>query len=47
MIALLLLLLGERRIGFILSLSGGWALFSYLVFFRLLLMGLPTGTLFG
>ena len=47
MIALLLLLLGERRIGFILSLSGGWALFSYLVFVRLLLMGLPTGTLFG
>ena len=47
MILLLLLLLGERRPLLLLSLPGGWALFSYYVFARVLLMDLPTGALFG
>ncbi len=47
MIILLCLLLGERRPGVYLSLTGGWLLFSWLVFSKLLTLGLPSGILFG
>ncbi len=47
MIVLLCLLLGERRPGVYLSLTGGWLLFSWLVFSKLLTLGLPSGILFG
>ena len=47
MIILLCLLLGERRPGVYLSLTVGWLLFSWLVFSKLLTLGLPSGILFG
>ena len=47
MIILLCLLLGERRPAVYLSLTGGWLLFSWLVFSKLLTLGLPSGILFG
>ncbi|GAB1400824.1 hypothetical protein MASR2M79_19960 [Aminivibrio sp.] len=47
MIILLCLLLEERRPGVYLSLTGGWLLFSWLVFSKLLTLGLPSGILFG
>lgn len=47
MIILLCLLLGERRPGVYLSLTGGWLLFSWFVFSKLLTLGLPSGILFG
>jgi hypothetical protein len=47
MILLLLLLFGERRIVVLLSLTGGWILFSWLVFIRLLHLSLPAGVYFG
>jgi hypothetical protein len=47
MILLLLLLFGERRPLVLLSLAGGWTLFSWFVFVRVLMLSLPTGILFG
>lgn len=47
MILLLLLLFGERRLFILLSLTGGWMLFSWFVFIRLLHLSLPAGIYFG
>lgn len=47
MILLLLLLFGERRLTVLISLAGGWVLFSWFVFMRLLMLSLPAGILFG
>lgn len=47
MIVLLCLLLGERRPAVYLSLTGGWLLFSWVVFSKLLTLGLPSGIFFG
>ena len=47
MILLLLLLFGERRLTVLVSLAGGWVLFSWFVFMRLLMLSLPVGVLFG
>lgn len=47
MILLLLLLFGERRFLVLLSLTGGWMLFSWSVFIRLLHLSLPAGIYFG
>jgi hypothetical protein len=47
MLAVLMLVLGERRLVLIASMSAGWMLFTWLVFNKLLLLGLPVGTLFA
>jgi hypothetical protein len=47
MILLLSLLFGERRPLVLLSLTGGWMLFSWFVFLRLLNLALPAGVYFG
>ena len=47
MILCLLLLFGERRLLVLLSLAGGWTLFSWIVFIRLLHLSLPAGIFFG
>lgn len=47
MILLLLLLFGERRIVVLLSMTGGWMLFSWYVFIRMLHLSLPAGMFFG
>ena len=47
MILLLSLLFGERRPVVLLSLTGGWMLFSWFVFMRLLNLSLPAGVSFG
>lgn len=47
MLAVLMLVLGERRFVLIASMSAGWMLFTWLVFNKLLLLGLPVGTLFA
>ena len=46
MLLLLSLLLGERRPVVSLSLAGGWILFSWAVFSRLLNLNLPEGIFF-
>ena len=47
MLAVLMLVLGERRFLLIAGMSAGWMLFTWLVFNKLLLLGLPVGTLFA
>ena len=47
MLAVLMLILGERRFLLIAGMSAGWMLFTWLVFNKLLLLGLPVGTLFA
>ena len=47
MLAVLMLILGERRSLLIAGMSAGWMLFTWLVFNKLLLLGLPVGTLFA
>ncbi|MDY2648570.1 MAG: tripartite tricarboxylate transporter TctB family protein [Pyramidobacter porci] len=47
MLALLMLLLGERRILLILGTAACWVLFTWFVFNKVLLIGLPAGTLFS
>lgn len=47
MLVLLMLLLGERRILLILGTAACWVLFTWFVFNKVLLLGLPAGTLFS
>jgi hypothetical protein len=47
MLVVLMLVLGERRFLLIAGMSAGWMLFTWLVFNKLLLLGLPVGTLFA
>lgn len=47
MLVLLMLLLGERRILLILGTAACWVLFTWFVFNKVLLLGLPAGTLFN
>ena len=47
MLAVLMLVLGERRFLLVVGMSAGWMLFTWLVFNKLLLLGLPVGTLFA
>ncbi len=47
MLVLLMLLFGERRIILIAGTAVFWVLFTWLVFNKLLLLGLPSGTLFA
>ena len=46
MLLVLCLLLGERRPAVFLSLTGGWVLFSWAVFSRMLNLNLPSGLFF-
>ena len=47
MLVLIMLILGERRIFLILSTAAVWMVFTWLVFNKALLLGLPTGSLFA
>ena len=47
MIVLLLLLLGVRNVKPLFIMPAGWALFAWLVFEKLLMLGLPAGKLFS
>lgn len=46
MLLVLCVLLGERRPLVVLSLSGGWVMFSWVVFSRMLTLNLPEGLFF-
>ncbi|MBL3540193.1 tripartite tricarboxylate transporter TctB family protein [Aminivibrio sp.] len=46
MLLVLCVLLGEKRLFVILSLAGGWVLFSWVVFYRMLNLDLPLGLFF-
>lgn len=46
MILLMMLLLGERKIVLLVSLPVGWMILTYVIFNKLLLLGLPIGSLF-
>lgn len=47
MLVVLMLFFGERRFSVVVGSAAFWLLFSWLVFYKLLMINLPTGTLFS